>query len=282
MFPVFSLIALGYLIGRWITLDLRTIINIVLYMAGPSLVFTALVNAPITYSNFLLMGSATLVLMFGVGAIVKIGSAIAKTSPGPLYLPAIFFNAGNMLLPVSFYAFGSEGLALAAVVTAIGNLIGHTCIPAFTTGIANWRQAYRIPYVHAAILGMIVHQTDAAIPLFIMRTIDLLAGAAIPLMLLALGMRLSTAALTSSRWPPIIAAARMVGGLLLAFAFVHIFAVDDPARAVILLTGAMPSAIVAFIYAEKFATRTDEIAATVALTTITSIVTISIVLGVTL
>ena len=74
----------------------------------------------------------------------------------------------------------------------------------------------------------------------------------------------------------------MVGGLLLAFAFVYVFSVDGTARDVVLIAGAMPSAVINFIYAEKFSSRSDEIATTVLLTTALSVGTISLVLGVVL
>ena len=178
MFPVFVVIGLGFLLGRRMTLELRTLTDFVLYVAGPSLVFVALTEIPLARSDMALMAGATVVLMFGVGLIVKIGASFVGAEPGALYLPAMFFNAGNMLLPISVFAFGDEGLALAAVMTATANLAQHALAPAIASGGVAWKHAFRIPYGYAAILGLIVQLGDVTIPLFAARTVGLLADAA--------------------------------------------------------------------------------------------------------
>ncbi len=277
--PVFVLVALGWIFGGWRRIDLASLTEIVVYIGGPSLVFRALTHDRLELDQIGVLAGGTLFIVLGVGLLVGLVARGTGRKPGVLYLPAMFMNAGNMLLPLSLFAFGPEGLRRAAVVFATMCLLQSTLGVSIASGRGDFREALRLPYVYAVVIAFALRAADLAVPPLIARPIDLLADTAVPLMLLALGLRLRTVVVGSLRRPLLVTFARVGGGYLAASVFVWLFGVDGATRSVLLLASVMPAAVVNFVFAEKYGAESGDVATAVFASMLVSIVTTPLVLA---
>lgn len=98
LFPVMSLVLIGYLIGLWLKPDFRPINRINMEAFVPALVFSSLVNMPLdTQQTPLLLAALVAVLLPGILMLLicRLGRWSFKTW-APLHM---FRNSGNLAIP---------------------------------------------------------------------------------------------------------------------------------------------------------------------------------------
>lgn len=277
--PVFLLALLGWVLGSYRKIDVASITEVVVYLGGPALVFRALVEGRLEASELGALAGGTLFIVLGVGAMLGIGARGLGRKPGVLYLPAMFMNAGNMLLPLALFAFGDEGLRRAVVVFATMCLLQSTLGVSIASGRFDLREALRLPYIYAVLAAFGLKAIGAEVPAFLARPISLVADTAVPMMLLALGLRLRTVDLGSFGRPLAVTAVRVGGGYLAASLFVWLFSIEGATRSVLLLASVMPAAVVNFVFAEKYGNQSGDVATAVFASTVVSLVTTPLVLA---
>jgi predicted permease len=277
--PVFMLIGLGWLLGSLRRIDVTSLTEVVVYLSGPALVFRALTHDRLELAEIGVLASGSLFIVLAVGGMVALAARGVGRRPGALYLPAMFMNAGNMLLPLSLFAFGPEGLRKAAVIFATMCLLQSTLGVAIASGRRDFREALRLPYIYAVAAAFGLRALDLAVPKLLERPIELVADTAVPLMLLALGLRLRTVVIGSLTRPLLITVARVGGGYAAASVFVWTMGIHDTTRAVLLLASVMPAAVVNFVFAEKYGNESGDVATAVFASTVVSIFTTPLVLA---
>ena len=224
-------------------------------------------------------------LMAGIVAHVAaglIGFAVLKAGRLPIrtFLPALTFaNNGNMGLPLCLFAFGQEGLALAIgyfVVSAVGQFTAGYAIAA---GTFDPRRLARTPLVWAVLVAVLLMATETDLPLWAMNTLELIGQFTIPMMLLALGVSLARLSVSRAAVPILLSAVRLGGGLAVAVLLVWALELDGAARGVVILQGAMPTAVFNYLFAQYHGNRPEEVAGLVVVSTLASVALLPAVLA---
>ena len=118
LFPVFALVFVGYLVGRYIKPDFRPINRINMDVFTPALVFSSLVSMPIDMGQVpLLLAAIIAVVIPGVVMIpiAKLSGLSFKTwAP-----PHMFRNSGNLAIPLFTYTFGDLALPSAVLLFVV-------------------------------------------------------------------------------------------------------------------------------------------------------------------
>jgi len=277
--PVFALVAIGYGAGRMLHFDLRTITDVVVYLGGPALIFTSLMHGRLATADIAVVAAGAATIVIGVGTIVLVLAAAMGFRPGALYLPAMFMNAGNMLLPLSLFAFGEEGLRRGVIVFVTVAMLQSSLGVTIASGRPSLLEMFRLPYVYAVGAAFVLRASQTALPEIVDRPLSLLGEVAIPLMLLALGLRLRSVRVVSWRRPFLVALVRVAGGYGVALAFVTLVGVQGTSRACLLLASVMPSAVINFVFAEKYGNESGEVATAVMVSTLVSLITTPLLLA---
>lgn len=169
------------------------------FVAAPALLFTVLSEADVRvlFSTFLLTTlcsvavGATLYLLI---ARVFFHTPLAETVLGAA--SSSYVNANNIGLPVALYVLGSaryvapvlllQLLVLAPLVLGLLDVStrGRLSVRAILT------QPLRNPMILASVAGALVAASGIVVPATVLAPLELLGGAAIPMMLLAFGMSL--------------------------------------------------------------------------------------------
>src|SRR3546814_4742415 len=103
----------------------------------------------------------------------------------------MFPNAGNMGLPICLFTFGEHGLALAVSCFAAMVILQFTVGVGIAAGRVSLRMVATSPVIYAVIAALPVLAFDLAVPEMAAKTLRLLGGFTIPLMLIALGVSLA-------------------------------------------------------------------------------------------
>jgi predicted permease len=193
----------------------------------------------------------------------------------------MFSNGGNYGLPVVSFAFGEEALSYGTVFFLTGSVLTNT-VGAFlaAAGRRSLRAAgagvLRIPAVYGIAAALFVIATGVTMPAALLRPITMLSDAALPLMILVLGMQLERA--VKPKRPALVAAAVCVSLLaapLVALGLTSLMNVSGAARQAVVVLSSMPVAVATTILALEFDASPDFVTSAVFLSTILSPLTLT-------
>ncbi len=281
--PVFLIAGLGFLWGkRGEKFDTEFITRLIGYIGAPCLTFAALAQTTVSPAA---LGQTAGIMVLCVLAFTLVGALIlwALKRPQSVHLPTLLNpNTGNMGLPICLYAFGEQGLALGVAVFATMNVVVFTLNVGIASGSASLSALLKQPVIYSALLGTLIIVTDVPTPQWIVNTTELIGGVTIPLMLLSLGISMAQVRIAHLPQSVLMASLRIGLGFTLSWVITGLFALDPLVRSVIILQSSMPSAVFAYLFAQIYDRRPAEVASTILVSTIMSIVTIPLVLWVLL
>ena len=285
--PAFIVVGSGLLLGRAFTIDLAALNRVALYAAVPALVFSSLSTSNVSLGNVGVLLSANALFLAGMGVVAWIAALpLARATRRGLMATSMFGNAANIMLPVTLFAFGDEGLQRALVLYVFSAVALFTLGP-FVLGArggASRRRflvsVLRLPVLWAAMLGAAVNLLGWGVPLPLERGVGLLGNAAIPIVLITLGLQIQRTGLRAPSYANLLGAGlKLFLGPLVGFAAGWLLGARDLDLAVLTLLAAMPPAVNTFMLALEFGTDGEEVARTVILSTLLAIASITGVLA---
>ena len=167
--PVFACAAIGYLWARLRRpFETEFVTALVTNVGTPCLIASTLTKLTIDIGGFGSMALAALAVFAVVGVLGAIALRLVGL-PSHSYLPALMFpNAGNMGLPLSLFAFGDVGLALAIAYFTVSSTLQFTLGVSLAAGTASPRRLVRIPLLYAVAISLVLMATGTPLPGWIM------------------------------------------------------------------------------------------------------------------
>jgi predicted permease len=287
--PIILTVGLGFLLEVRRTMDVRALSGISIYVMLPCLVFYSLLTTELTLREALPLVAVVALTTAALWVFGKVAARIRRASRDEesiFLLTTMFANAGNMGMPVALYAFGDRGLELAVIwVLVINSLMNTVGVYYSSRHRAGGRQALRtvfsLPTVYATAAALLMRALHIPFPGFLLPPVHLLGMALIPVAQLLLGIQLAKARYqVNSHLASVLAPniARLLGGPLLAFAFVSLLGLEGITAKVAILVAAMPTAVNIAIYTTEFGLQPRRVATAVFTSTVASFVTLSALL----
>jgi predicted permease len=276
--PIFSIVAVGVAYGHYRRPEMEVANRVNLDVFVPALVFSALSKQAFDLDHVqLAVGGAAVILGSGLAALplARLASIQFKTFIPPM----MFRNAGNMGLPLLLLAFGDAGLPAALILFLLGNLAHFGLGTYILDQNARVLSVFWQPAIVAAIIALIVSFTGISIPKAIVLPIEMLGRIAVPLMLFALGVRLTYADLSEWRIGLVGAAFAPLIGILIAAVMLALLELPKTQAGVLFLFGALPPAVLNFLFAERYDQEPAKVASIVMLGNLATIVTLPLVLA---
>jgi predicted permease len=288
LLPVFVIAGVGFLLARLAAVDVRTVSRITFHALAPALVFNLLVTSTLDGPSF-----GRMVLFYGLVAasagvmarLAAIPLRLKRTELTALLLVVVCSNSGNYGLPVTLLAFGREALTYATVYFLASSTFSYTGgILLVTSGKRGFRQALtgiaRVPALYGALAAVVTIALGVRVPAEVLRPIEMLADASLPLMILVLGMQLERAT-----WPARPGVVAMAVGLslvatpLAALGLAHLVGLRGPALQAGVLQASMPSAVITTILALEFDASPDFVTNVVCVSTLLSPLTLTFLIA---
>jgi predicted permease len=263
--PVFLIVAIGYGYGRRARPDLSTFNRIVLDVLSPLLVYTALAGKDFRWQDHLALLGGGAVLILATGAIAWLLAGFARTQPRTLVPVVMFTNCGNMGLPLALLAFGPEHFGAAVALFSISNLIHFSVGARLTSAHARTRDLLLSPLMVASALGFASALSGLRPPDMLFTGMKMMGEAMLPLMLFALGVRLTLLQREDVPRGLLGAFARPLIGLAVALPLAWALDLEGAARAQLILFSALPPAVVQFLLAERYRQEPERVAAMILL-----------------
>ncbi|MBL4695194.1 MAG: AEC family transporter [Rhizobiaceae bacterium] len=299
VFPLFSLILLGYVSGRFARLPIAGLawLNFfVIYISLPAMFFRLLSKTPIEeFANFTFLAATTFgtliifCIAFFVAAFRNRRNVAESTIQG---FAAAYGNIGYLGPPIAIAAFGPAAGVPAALVFCLDNAMHFTLAPLLmalhkeedsSVWTLTGQILYKIlshPFIIATIVGIAgaVFQVEPPEP--IEKLLVLLSSAAAPCALFAMGV---TAALRPLKNVPkelgyILPLKLVIHPLLVWGILTLIGGFDQIWVYTAVLLAALPTATNVFVIAQQYGHWRERASSAVVLTTLVSTVTVTMVI----
>ena len=279
MFPIIAIVVLGTVLGRVWHIDMNTANRLNLDVFVPALVFSVFSDKSFAISHHLSLAGAALAVVLIAGIVAILISKFTDYPFRTIAPPMMFHNAGNVGLPLMSLAFGKPGLIAGLVLFLVGSL---THFGLGTLILASRQTVYVLlkqTVIWAAVLALIINASPITIAESVMLPISMLGQIAIPLMLFSLGVRLAKIDFQEWKIGILFAILTPISGFCIAFIIINLFEFTSIQAGSLLLFGALPPAVMNFLFAERYKQQPKSVASIVLLGNLFAIIALPLALA---
>jgi len=284
LLPILLLSGAGFVLGRSLKLDSRPLGRVIFYILSPALIFNILTSSKLAVESILLMmgyAAATMIIVAGIAFVAGKIFRLEQSVLTIVVLTSFFANNGNYGLPLISFAFGQEALAYASIYFVTNSLLLYTVgVLIASLGHLQLKDALKgllkVPAIYAIILAVIFIQTGWSFPSPIQKTVELTSGAAVPAMIILLGLELQKAEWTNNiKALSIPVVCRLLIGPVIGIAMAALFGLDKVASRDGITEAGMPSAVMTTVLANEYNLDSSLVTAIVFVGTILSPLTLT-------
>lgn len=263
LFPIFGIVAAGYFYARHHKPEMAVANRLNMDVFVPALVFAAMAGksfdltayAPLALGGFIVLATCGL-LAWPIARLIGI-------QPKTLAPPMMFNNSGNIGLPLAVLAWGEEALPAAVILFMVENTLhfsfGARLLDPNTRLLTLWR----VPVVFAAIAGLTVAVLKIPIWSPLVIAIKMLGDVSVPLLLFSLGVRMTDVSFREWKVATGSAILRPLAGMLIAASVIQLLGLHGREAAMLLVFGALPPAVLNFLFAERYKQEPQRVASIV-------------------
>ncbi|MDA3130232.1 AEC family transporter [Aliibacillus thermotolerans] len=277
-------IVLIFLVGFWLekkqVLDVRSVSAVALYVLTPTLVFrtfyTTEINADLI--NIVLFCVLFLIAFLILNKLLARMFQWNRKKESGMTLATTFMNSGNYGAPLILFAFGEVAFAYAIIFMVVQSLLMSTAGVYLAnrsnlTAADALRVVLKMPVFHALLIGVIFQWLNISIKDTYFDAIHLLADAAIPVVMIVLGMQLANISLHSLEWKTISIGTVMRLGFspIIAYAITLLLQPNPTLSTVMIVSASMPTAATIAMISVEFDASPDIVSSITLVTTIMSV-----------
>jgi hypothetical protein len=270
VFPIFAIVALGFLYARRHQPDMAAANRMNLEVFTPALIFSVLSSRDFQLAEYHALALGGTLVVLGSGLLAWPVARLLGYPVRTFVPPMMFTNSGNMGLPLALFAFGEAALPAAMVLFLVENLLHFTVGNAMLEGRIHPLVLLRMPMLQATVAGLAVSLLGIALPKAVVDAVALLGQISIPLMLFALGVRLTGVDLRDWRIGTVGALLCPAAGILVAWLAGRLLGIEGTQLAQLIVFGALPPAVLNYMLAEQFAQQPRQVASIVLIGTLVS------------
>ena len=294
LLPILVVVAAGYLLQRRLELDLHPVNRLSLYLLSPALIFSSLAQSRIEATETLRICAFMTLFVVAIGFVTWLVALVLRLDGidrAALMLCVMFMNAGNYGLPAARFAFGQEGFDRAVLFFVVQAILAQT-LAVYIAGaghgdrLGGLVQLLRMPQVYAVLAALAVRlgglrldPEGEGILNDVFRGVDLVGDAAVPLLLIVLGLQLAETGRISEGPKVALATALRLGlSVPLAIGLSYALNLDGLSTKLAIMLSSMPTAVNVTILAIEFDVRPRFVSSVVVVSTAASVFSLTLIL----
>jgi predicted permease len=270
--PVFLVVALGFVYARKAKPDMVWVNRLNVNVLAPALIFTALAGKEFDLAANRILIAGSIGVVIGSGLLAWPFARLMHEDRRTFVPPMMFNNCGNLGLPLAVLAFGQPGFSAMVALFTISNLLHFTLGVWIIDHHARFGNLLRNPMVLATLAGFLFAAFHPPVPDWLMQALKMTGDAMIPLMLIALGVRLSDVPWSSWRIGLIGGLVCPLTGIAMAALLSPVLRLDHEQQGLLLLFGCLPPAVLNFMVAEQYQQEPGKVASIVLIGNVLAIV----------
>jgi predicted permease len=263
LFPIFGLVAAGYFYARHHKPEMAVANRLNMDVFVPALVFAAMAGKSFDLAAYAPLALGGFIVLVSCGLLAWPLARLFGVQTKTLVPPMMFNNSGNIGLPLAVLAWGEAALPAAVILFMVENTLhfslGARLLDPQTRILTLWR----IPVVFAAIAGFTVALLQIPIWQPLVIAIKMLGDIAVPLLLFSLGVRMTDVSFSEWKVATGSAILRPLAGMLIAMGVIQLLGLQGQNAAMLLVFGALPPAVLNFLFAERYKQEPQRVASIV-------------------
>jgi predicted permease len=282
LFPILAIVAAGYFYGRRHKPEMAVANRLNMDVFVPALVFGAMAGKSFDLAAFGPLALGALVVVLGSGLVAWPVARFLGVEWRTFVPPMMFNNSGNMGLPLAVLTWGEAALPAAVILFMVENTLHFSLGARMLDPHARLLTLWRVPVVAAAIAGLAVAALKIPVWQPAVIAIKMLGDVSIPLLLFSLGVRMTDVSFGDSRVALAGAALRPLAGMALAWGIAWALGLGDQETAMLLVFGALPPAVLNFLFAERYRQEPERVASIVLIGNLASLAFLPLALALVL
>ena len=257
LFPVFFIVGIGYYLGKKNpNFDNSFITSFASNVGTPAMVIYAITSTGISFDIYASYFIYYLIAIIGFTLTGIIILYLLKTKDIIREVPVFILpNNGNMGIPICLFAYGSQGLGIAASISSLIILLHFTLGVFLADRKFDFKILIKNPPFYAIIFSVGFLYFDLEMPKAIINLTELLTYTAIVLILMSLGIALTKLKVFSLTNSIISSIGRVIIGPIIGFIIIIYFDLSGFGAGVILIQSAMPSAILNYLIGSMYSPK---------------------------
>lgn len=287
LLPILLIAAVGFVIKRRFNVDSRTVSVLLFNVFSPALVFSQILKSDIGGEEFIRLFVGTILFQLSAALIAFIAATLLHTTPterANLMIGSFCLNAGNFGLSLVGFAFNQEVFSR-AIVVFIANIATNYSLGTFIASHGHQSltkslgSVFRTPAVWSLVAALIITNFHIPVPLVVTRSIDSLGNAALPLMLILLGLELGQfGKFGQFRLVTAGVVIRLLLSPFIALGLGLLLGITGPALTAFVVQTSMPTAVLTIIFTTEFNLERDLALNLIMVSTLLSPITLSILI----
>jgi len=262
-FPIFAIVAAGLLYAQKIRPDMTLPNRLNMDIFIPCLLFSVLIERGGVADLFGGLALAISLVILLSGLVSLIAARLFQIDPRNLCPPIMFANAGNLGLPLVVLSFGEAALPAAVICFVVCNFFHITLGRYLLNRQSNILKVFFSPLIVAVVLALILSLLHINVSRTLLEPIRMLGNIAVPLLLFALGVRLIDMKLSEWKIGLSVALLAPICGVVIVLLITPLIELTRLEQGVLFLFGALPPAVMNFIFAEHYNQEPAKVAAMV-------------------
>ncbi|WP_434514190.1 AEC family transporter [Dechloromonas sp. ARDL1] len=263
IFPIFGIVAAGYVYGRKHKPEMAVANRLNMDVFVPALVFAAMAGKSFDLTAYAPLALGGFIVLAACGLLAWPISRLIGIQPKTLVPPMLFNNSGNIGLPLAVLAWGENALSAAVILFMVENTLHFSFGARLLDPHARLLTLWRVPVVAAAIAGLLVAIFKLPVWQPLVIAIKMLGDVSVPLLLFSLGVRMTDVSFRDWKVPVGAAVLRPLAGMAIAYGVIQLLGLQGRDAAMLLVFGALPPAVLNFLFAERYKQEPQRVASIV-------------------
>ena len=263
LFPIFGIVAAGYFYARHHKPEMAVANRLNMDVFVPALVFAAMAGKSFDLAAYAPLALGGFIVLATCGLLAWPIARLIGSQPKTLAPPMMFNNSGNIGLPLAVLAWGEEALPAAVILFMVENTLHFSFGARLLDPHARLLTLWRVPVVAAAIAGLAVAMLKIPIWQPLVIAIKMLGDVSVPLLLFSLGVRMTDVSFREWKVATGSALLRPIAGMLIAAGVIQLLGLQGREAAMLLVFGALPPAVLNFLFAERYKQEPERVASIV-------------------
>lgn len=280
---IFLFVFIGYLIGKIRKGFIRALVAMVidgsLYLFIPLFFFLSMWESS---ADFLVTKKVAII---GISVVVACGlmaylfSIFYRVEFRQICLPIMFMNTIYLGIPINTLFFGREGMTYGVIYSLTEGLLSFTIGIYLVSPKEHFLQVIKMPLIYAALVGVVLNQGKLGVPVILLNISQRLKDVVLPAMVGLVGYQLNFMRWRQFKLVNVGVLLRVGGGFLVALILVRLLDLSGPAASVALISSALPSAVITYVFAKKYEADADFAAGMILVGTLLSMVTVPLIVS---
>jgi predicted permease len=248
----------------------------------PALVFAAMAGKSFDLAAFAPLALGGFLLLLTCGLLAWPLARLFGVPPKTLAPPMMFNNSGNIGLPLALLAWGEEALPAAVILFMVENTLHFSLGARLLDPATRLLTLWRVPVVSAALAGLAVALLQIPIWQPLLIAIRMLGDVSVPLLLFSLGVRMTAVSLRDWKLATGSALLRPLAGMAIAVGLIPLLGLQGREAAMLLVFGALPPAVLNFLFAERYGQEPERVASIVLIGNLAALIFLPLALALVL